>query len=148
MQALHRWMADDMAAIGAHIDAFEYCPDHPDGTVERYRRVSDRRKPAPGMITDLLGRFRVDADASILIGDKASDLEAAHAAGLKGHLFSGGNLEAFRASSTCRGGPATSPARPEAAHRSLPTHLRFPSTGSVARTRLLCYSAIALRRLE
>ncbi len=71
MQALHRWMADEMAAIGAHIDAFEYCPDHPDGTVERYRRVSDRRKPGPGMITDLLGRFPVNADDSILIGDKA-----------------------------------------------------------------------------
>ena len=95
VQALHRWMADEMAAIGAHIDAFEYCPDHPDGTVERYRRVSDRRKPEPGMITDLLGRFPVNAADSILIGDKASDLQAADAAGLKGHLFSGGNLEAF-----------------------------------------------------
>jgi D-glycero-D-manno-heptose 1,7-bisphosphate phosphatase len=95
VQALHRWMADEMAATGAHIDAFEFCPDHPDGIVERYRRISDRRKPAPGMITDLLGRFAVDAGRSILIGDKASDLEAARAAGLKGHLFSGGNLEAF-----------------------------------------------------
>ncbi len=95
VQTLHRWMADEMALIGAHIDAFEYCPDHPDGTVERYRRVSDRRKPAPGMITDLLSRFAVDAAHSILIGDNATDLEAAHAAGLKGHLFSGGNLEAF-----------------------------------------------------
>lgn len=95
VQALHRWMADDMASLGAHIDAFEYCPDHPEGTVERYRRVSDRRKPAPGMITDLLGRFRVNADASILIGDKEGDLEAARAAGLKGHLFPGGSLEAF-----------------------------------------------------
>ena len=88
-------MADEMALVGAHIDAFEYCPDHPDGTVERYRRVSDRRKPAPGMITDLLSRFAVDPAHSILVGDKASDMEAAHAAGLKGHLFSGGNLEAF-----------------------------------------------------
>jgi D-glycero-D-manno-heptose 1,7-bisphosphate phosphatase len=95
VRALHRWMADEMAAIGAHIDAFEYCPDHPDGTIEQYRRVSDRRKPAPGMIADLLGRFSVDASRSILIGDKASDLEAAQAAGLKGHLFSGGNLETF-----------------------------------------------------
>jgi histidinol phosphatase-like enzyme len=88
-------MADEMALMGAHIDAFEYCPDHPEGTIERYRRLNDRRKPAPGMITDLLSRFRVNADDSILIGDKASDLEAAHAAGLQGHLFSGGNLEAF-----------------------------------------------------
>lgn len=95
VHALHRWMADEMAAIGAHIDAFEYCPDHPDGTVARYRRASDRRKPEPGMITDLLGRFPVKADASILIGDKQSDLEAARAAGVQGHLFSGGNLEAF-----------------------------------------------------
>jgi D,D-heptose 1,7-bisphosphate phosphatase len=95
VQTLHRWMADEMAAAGAHIDAFEYCPDHPDGTVERYRRISDRRKPAPGMITDLLDRFAVDVARSILIGDNATDLEAAHAAGLKGHLFSGGNLEAF-----------------------------------------------------
>jgi D-glycero-D-manno-heptose 1,7-bisphosphate phosphatase len=95
VQDLHRWMADEMAAIGAHIDAFEYCPDHPDGTIERYRRVSDRRKPAPGMITDLLGRFPVDTAHSFLIGDKASDLEAADAAGLRGYLFSGGNLEAF-----------------------------------------------------
>lgn len=95
VQALHRWMADDMAGLGAHIDAFEYCPDHPDATVQRYRRVSDRRKPAPGMITDLLGRFRVDANASLLIGDMEGDLEAARAAGLKGHLFPGGDLEAF-----------------------------------------------------
>jgi D,D-heptose 1,7-bisphosphate phosphatase len=95
VQMLHRWMADEMVAIGAHIDAFEYCPDHPDGTIERYRRVSDRRKPEPGMITDLLGRFPVNAEDSMLIGDKVSDLQAAQAAGLKGHLFSGGNLEAF-----------------------------------------------------
>ncbi len=95
VHALHRWMADEMATIGAHIDAFEYCPDHPDGTVERYSRVSIRRKPGPGMITDLLGRFPVNTDDSILIGDKPSDLEAARAAGLQGHLFPGGNLEAF-----------------------------------------------------
>jgi D,D-heptose 1,7-bisphosphate phosphatase len=95
VQALHRWMADEMATVGAHIDAYEYCPDHPDGTIERYRRVSERRKPAPGMITDLLGRFPVDAGASFLIGDKPTDLRAAAAAGLQGHFFPGGNLEAF-----------------------------------------------------
>ena len=95
VHSLHRWMTDEMAMIGAHIDAFEYCPDHPEGTIERYRRLSDRRKPAPGMITDLLGRFPVNADDSILIGDRASDLEAARAAGLQGYLFPGGNLEAF-----------------------------------------------------
>jgi D-glycero-D-manno-heptose 1,7-bisphosphate phosphatase len=95
VQALHRWMADDMARLGAHIDAFEYCPHHPEGVVERYRRVSNRRKPAPGMITDLLRRFRVNAEASILIGDKEGDMQAARAAGLRGYLFPGGSLEDF-----------------------------------------------------
>lgn len=93
--ALHRWMADQMALIGAHVDAFEYCPDHPDGTVARYRRISDRRKPAPGMITDLARRFPVDMARSMVIGDKQSDIEAARAAGLPGHLFEGGDLETF-----------------------------------------------------
>ncbi|MBR1257988.1 HAD-IIIA family hydrolase [Bradyrhizobium sp. AUGA SZCCT0240] len=95
VHALHRWMADEMAAIGAHIDALEYCPDHPGGTIERYRRANDRRKPGPGMIRDLLSRFPVNVADSLLIGDKPSDLEAARAAGLQGHLFSGGNLEMF-----------------------------------------------------
>jgi D-glycero-D-manno-heptose 1,7-bisphosphate phosphatase len=88
-------MANEMAVIGAHIDAFEYRPDHPDAIVERYRRVSDRRKPAPGMITNLLKRFRVDVANSILIGDQPGDIDAALAAGLRGHLFPGGNLKRF-----------------------------------------------------
>ncbi|GMP00027.1 HAD-IIIA family hydrolase [Bradyrhizobium sp. TM239] len=92
---LHRWMADQMAEVGAHIDAFEYCPDHPDGTVARYCRISDRRKPAPGMITDLARRFPIDMTRSMVIGDKESDMEAAQAAGVAGHLFEGGNLETF-----------------------------------------------------
>lgn len=93
--ALHRWMAEQMALIGARIDAFEYCPDHPDGTVARYCRSSDRRKPAPGMIIDLAQRFPVDMTRSMVIGDRDSDMEAARAAGIAGHLFEGGNLETF-----------------------------------------------------
>ena len=92
VHALHAWMAEDLATIGARVDAFEYCPYHPDAVIERYRKVSPRRKPAPGMITDLLARFPVDLSRSILIGDKPSDLEAAQAAGVQGILFAGGNL--------------------------------------------------------
>lgn len=95
VRQLHGWMADELRKIGAHIDAFEYCPFHPEGTVERYRQVSHRRKPAPGMIHDLLERFPVDVERSFLVGDQPTDLEAAHAAGLKGYLFAGPNLELF-----------------------------------------------------
>ena len=95
VEALHRWMEDDLAKIDAHIDAFEYCPYHPEAVVERYRQVSPRRKPAPGMIHDLLERFPVDVSRSILIGDKPTDLEAAQAAGIKGYLFRGHDLVHF-----------------------------------------------------
>jgi D-glycero-D-manno-heptose 1,7-bisphosphate phosphatase len=95
VETLHRWMADDLAKIGAHIDAFEYCPFHPDALIERYRQASHRRKPAPGMIKDLLERFPVDISRSILIGDKPTDLEAARAAGVRGYLYSSGHLAQF-----------------------------------------------------
>ena len=93
-----RWIDGAKEAVrllNAHVDLFEYCPDHPEAAVERYRRSSPRRKPGPGMLLDCLGAFTVDLSRSFLIGDRQSDLEAAAAAGVRGHLFPGGNLHAF-----------------------------------------------------
>jgi D-glycero-D-manno-heptose 1,7-bisphosphate phosphatase len=95
VRRLHDWMARELEARGARIDAFEYCPFHPHGCIERYRRISERRKPQPGMIIDLLNKFPVDASRSFVVGDRPSDIEAAHAAGLAGHAFPGGNLRDF-----------------------------------------------------
>ncbi|MDA9508815.1 D,D-heptose 1,7-bisphosphate phosphatase [Bradyrhizobium sp. CCBAU 11386] len=92
---LHAWMAEELAKIGAHIDAFEYCPHHPEATIEPYRRSCTCRKPGPGMITNLMKRFQVDPVRSFLIGDKLSDVEAAAGAGIRGYLFEGSDLQQF-----------------------------------------------------
>jgi D,D-heptose 1,7-bisphosphate phosphatase len=93
--ALTRWMIDGIRGCGGTIDDFRHCPFHPDATVEAYRRTSDRRKPAPGMIVDLLRAWQLDPAICVLIGDQPSDLAAAAAAGVAGHLFPGGNLADF-----------------------------------------------------
>ena len=95
---MHRWIAGELARQAAHVDAFEHCPHHPDAPLEAYRRECPRRKPAPGMIRDLLAAWPVLPQGSFLVGDRETDCQAAAAAGLPGYLFPGGNLLDFVAS--------------------------------------------------
>ncbi|HET9904832.1 MAG TPA: HAD family hydrolase [Xanthobacteraceae bacterium] len=95
LAAVHEAIVAGLREKNARLDDFRYCPYHPEGTVAQYRRFSDWRKPAPGMIRDLMRHWPVQPAGSFVIGDRKTDMEMARAAGLPGFLFGGGDLDTF-----------------------------------------------------
>jgi D-glycero-D-manno-heptose 1,7-bisphosphate phosphatase len=96
VEAFHAAMNAALAAQGARIDAFYYCPFHPEADVEAYRHANHPdRKPNPGMVLRALADFGVEAARAFLVGDRDSDLAAAASAGVRGYLYAGGDLDEF-----------------------------------------------------
>jgi D-glycero-D-manno-heptose 1,7-bisphosphate phosphatase len=95
VRSLHKWMNDQLKAQGSYVDAFYFCPHHPEGTVAELRQECTCRKPQPGMLQQAIIDWNIDTTQSFLVGDKESDTTAAEAVGLEGYLFSGGDLLQF-----------------------------------------------------
>ena len=88
---LHRWINRELRRVGAHIDEFYFCPHHPTEGSGRYRQICECRKPAPGMLRQAMSEWPVDRSASLMIGDKETDMAAASAAGVEGVLLRDGD---------------------------------------------------------
>lgn len=76
-------LASMLEAEGAKLERFYHCPHHPEGTVARYARRCDCRKPAPGLLLRAAGELGIDLEGSYMVGDYTRDLEAGRAAGVK-----------------------------------------------------------------
>jgi len=87
--ALRDYIRDELFNFGARIDDERFCPFHPDAADLSYRSISSWRKPAPGMIEDLIAKWPVVLEDSFLVGDKTSDIEAGMACGLESFLYRG-----------------------------------------------------------
>jgi D-glycero-D-manno-heptose 1,7-bisphosphate phosphatase len=92
---LTEWANEELRLRGAHLDAVYYCPHHPTEGIGPYRCACCCRKPGPGLLQQALAEWDIDTTRSLMIGDKESDLQAADAVGVRGVLFSGGNLLDF-----------------------------------------------------
>lgn len=85
MHSFNNYMNNQLKEIyGAHIDAFYFCPHHPDIT-----GPCNCRKPDAGMLFQAAEEWRVSLVDSVMYGDKESDRIAAEKAGIsKFHLIS------------------------------------------------------------
>jgi len=97
VERLHAWMNAELRPRGAHIDAFYFCPHHPEYGLGTYRQVCTCRKPEPGLITRAAGDWDIDLGRSLGLGDKASDAEACRRAGVGQVVTSLDELRAFAA---------------------------------------------------
>jgi D-glycero-D-manno-heptose 1,7-bisphosphate phosphatase len=95
VDALLTWVADELRKAGGTLDDWRYCPYHTEAKIDAYRRDSDWRKPAPGMLVDLMRSWDLEPRHCLMVGDKDIDMQAAAAAGIRGALFPGGDLLSF-----------------------------------------------------
>lgn len=92
VQLVHKHMAAELAAHGAHVDLWLFCPYHPEGTVPAFARTSADRKPGPGMALAAADALGLDLTASWVVGDSACDVGLANAVGARA-LFIGGPVD-------------------------------------------------------
>ncbi|MGE3856743.1 MAG: D-glycero-alpha-D-manno-heptose-1,7-bisphosphate 7-phosphatase [Dehalococcoidia bacterium] len=83
-----------VAAGGPRLDAFYLCPHHPEATDPAFRAACDCRKPRPGLLLRAAEAMGLDLAASVMIGDRVTDVLAGRAAGCRTVLLRSGAHEA------------------------------------------------------
>jgi len=86
VRTVHDHLAELLAAGRAHIDAYYYCPHHPDGKIAEYARKCDCRKPGPGLVERAERELGIDPGRSFAVGDRWLDIGLARAVGARGIL--------------------------------------------------------------
>lgn len=100
VEETHRHIAARLEAGGARVDAYYYCPHHPNGTVAAYARRCECRKPGRGMIDRAASDLGLDPAASFVVGDTWLDVGLARAVGARGILVRTGAGAAWEARTT------------------------------------------------
>ena len=87
VESFHAHMQDSLKEHGAYIDAFYYCPHHPEGIIKSLAVSCSCRKPRTGMLERAAREWPIDIDTSFLVGDKDEDMAAAAAFNIRGLKF-------------------------------------------------------------
>lgn len=89
---LHAYLNRMLMEEGAHVDAFYYCPHHPEHGIGPYKTECRCRKPGIGMFEQAEQAFKdgINKEESYMIGDKLLDVEAGHRYGVRSVLVGTG----------------------------------------------------------
>lgn len=91
LSAAERRLRAILAASGAPLDGFYFCPHHPDGKMPGYSVACDCRKPKPGLLLRAAAEHGVDLAVSWLVGDILDDVEAGRRADCRTVLLLNGH---------------------------------------------------------
>ena len=72
------------------IDHIYYCPHHVNGIIKKYAINCKCRKPDIGLIKHACEEYNIDLAKSIMVGDRASDIELGHKIGTTTVLLNSG----------------------------------------------------------
>ena len=86
VEATHRSLSDTLAAGGARVDGFYFCPHHPEATLAAYRQACECRKPQSGLLRRAAADRHLDLARSFVVGDRPHDIAAGTTVGAKGVL--------------------------------------------------------------
>jgi D-glycero-D-manno-heptose 1,7-bisphosphate phosphatase len=86
VEDVHRHIASMLEVGGARIDAYYYCPHHPDGKVQAYAQRCECRKPGRGLVDRAQRELGIDPLRSFVVGDRWLDVALARTVGAQGIL--------------------------------------------------------------
>lgn len=86
LDAVNAEMERQLALGQARLDGLYVCTHHPDEGEPPYRAACDCRKPQPGLLLRAASDLGLDLGASVVVGDKVSDVATARAVGAAGVL--------------------------------------------------------------
>jgi D-glycero-D-manno-heptose 1,7-bisphosphate phosphatase len=86
LHAVNAELRAQLAREGAYLDGLYFCAHHPTEGAAPFRLDCGCRKPKPGLLHQAAAELGLDLGRSVMVGDKASDLEVAPPVGARGVL--------------------------------------------------------------
>jgi D-glycero-D-manno-heptose 1,7-bisphosphate phosphatase len=86
LKSVNQALLGQLTQAGARLDGLYVCPHHPTEGDPPFRMACDCRKPRPGLLTRAAAELALDLGASVIVGDRPSDLETGRAVGTRAVL--------------------------------------------------------------